>query len=97
MGQYRFDRYKTVDRKAPPANPVTIISSDAGSAEALWKSRHSALADGVSLSRDLAAEPANVIYPETFVERVRAAFGNTANVKIEVLDSHLTRGKTSSM
>jgi leucyl aminopeptidase len=34
MGQYRFDRYKTVDRKAPPTNPVTIISSDAGSAEA---------------------------------------------------------------
>ena len=40
MGQYRFDRYKTVDRKTPPTNPVTIVSSDAGSAEALWKSRH---------------------------------------------------------
>ncbi len=91
MGQYRFDRYKTVDRKTPPTNPVTIISSDAGGAEALWKSRHSALAEGVSLSRDLAAEPATVIYPETFVERVRAAFGNTANVKIEVLDEPMMR------
>ena len=91
MGQYRFDRYKTVDRKAPPTNPVTIISSDAGSAEALWKSRHAALAEGVALSRDLATEPANVIYPETFVERVRAAFGNTANVKIEVLDEPMMR------
>jgi leucyl aminopeptidase len=86
MGQYRFDRYKTVDRKAPPTNPVTIISSDAGSAEALWKSRHASLAEGVALSRDLASEPANVVYPETFVERVRAEFGNTANVKIEVLE-----------
>lgn len=91
MGQYRFDRYKTVDRKTPPTNPVTIVSSDAGSAEALWKSRHSALVEGVSLSRDLAAEPANVIYPETFVERVRAAFGNTANVKIDVLDEPMMR------
>ena len=91
MGQYRFDRYKTVDRKAPPTNPVTIISSDAGSAEALWKSRHAPLAEGVALSRDLATEPANVIYPETFVERVRAAFGNTANVKIEVLDEPMMR------
>jgi leucyl aminopeptidase len=91
MGQYRFDRYKTVDRKAPPTSPVTIVSSDAASAEALWKARHSALAEGVSLSRDLATEPANVIYPETFVERVRVAFSNTANVKIEVLDEPMMR------
>jgi leucyl aminopeptidase len=70
---------------------VTIVSSNAGSAEALWKSRHASLAEGVALSRDLASEPANVIYPETFVERVRAAFGNTANVKIEVLDEPMMR------
>jgi leucyl aminopeptidase len=91
LGQYRFDRYKTVDRKTPPTNPVTIISSNAQGAEALWKSRHAALAEGVALSRDLATEPANVIYPETFVERVRAAFGSTANVKIEVLDEPMMR------
>jgi leucyl aminopeptidase len=91
MGQYRFDRYKTVDRKVPPTNPVTIVSSDAGSAEALWRSRHASLAEGVALSRDLASEPANVIYPETFVEQVRVAFGNTANVKIEVLDEPMMR------
>ena len=66
-------------------------SLDAGSAEALWKSRHAALAEGVALSRELATEPANVIYPETFVERVRAEFGNTANVKIEVLDEPMMR------
>jgi leucyl aminopeptidase len=91
MGQYRFDRYKTVDRKTPPTHAVTIVSSDAQGAEALWKSRHSALAQGIVLSRDLATEPANVIYPETFVDRVRAAFGNTANVKIEVLDEPMMR------
>ncbi|MFN3619430.1 leucyl aminopeptidase [Sphingorhabdus sp.] len=91
MGQYRFDRYKTVDRKTPPTNPVLIVSNDAQGADSLWKSRHSALAEGVSLSRDLTNEPANVIYPETFVERVRAAFGNTANVKIEVLDEPMMR------
>lgn len=91
LGQYRFDRYKTVDKKAPPANPVTIVTAGAGAADAIWKSRHSALAEGVALSRDLATEPANVVYPETFVERVRAAFGNTANVKIEVLDEPAMR------
>ena len=91
LGQYRFDRYKTVDKKAPPADPVTVISSEAAAADGLWKSRHSALAEGVALSRDLATEPANVIYPESFVERVRAAFGSTANVKIDVLDEAAMR------
>lgn len=91
LGQYRFDRYKTVDKKAPPANPVSVITADAGAADALWKSRHSALAEGVALARDLATEPANVVYPESFVERVRAAIGNTANVKIEVLDEPAMR------
>lgn len=91
LGQYRFDRYKTVDRKAPPATPVTVVSADAQTAETLWKSRHAALAEGVTLSRDLATEPANVIYPESFVERVRAALGNTANIRIEVLDEPAMR------
>lgn len=91
LGQYRFDRYKTVDKKAPPTNPVVIVTNDNMGAKALWQSRHAALAEGVALSRDLATEPANVIYPETFVDRVRAAFGSTANVKIEVLDEPAMR------
>jgi leucyl aminopeptidase len=91
LGQYRFDRYKTVDKKAPPVNPVTVVSSEAAAAENLWKSRYAALAEGVTLARDLATEPANVIYPESFVDRVRASFGNTANVRIEILDEPAMR------
>ncbi len=91
LGQYRFDRYKTVDKKAPPANPVTVVTSDSGAADTLWKTRYAAMAEGVALARDLATEPANVIYPESFVERARAAFGTTANVKIEVLDEAAMR------
>lgn len=91
LGQYRFDRYKTVDRKTPPADAVTFVTADASKAENLWKSRHSALAEGVALARDLAIEPANVIYPETFVERVRAAFSSSPNVKIEILDEPAMR------
>ena len=59
--------------------------------EALWKSRYAALAEGVALASDLATEPANVIYPESFVDRVRAAMGTTANVKFEVLDEAAMR------
>lgn len=86
LGQYRFDRYKTVGKSVPSAQPVTIVAADARTAEAEWKSRGAALAEGVSLTRDLSTEPANVIYPETFVARVREAFAGVAGVKIEVLD-----------
>lgn len=91
LGQYRFDRYKTVDKKTPPSQPVTIVSVDSANAASLWQSRYAALAEGVALARDLATEPANVIYPESFVERVRAAIGTTANVKIEILDEPAMR------
>ena len=86
LGQYRFDRYKTVDKKAPPTGAVTIIGANASAAEAAFAGRWKPLADGVRLSRDLANEPANVIYPESFVARVREAFAGTPGVTIEVLD-----------
>jgi leucyl aminopeptidase len=91
LGQYRFDRYKTQSKSAPPAQKVTIVGPDPRAAEAEWKSRGSALASAVTLSRDLSAEPANVIYPESFVARVREAFAGVANVKIEVLDDAAMR------
>lgn len=91
LGQYRFDRYKTVDQKAPATDIVTLVGGDAAAARAAFAARHQPLIDGVRLSRDLANEPANVIYPESFVAEVRKAFGNTANVTIEVLDEAAMR------
>ena len=90
LGQYRFDRYKS-DRKAPPADAVTFVSAQADAIGALWRSRFTALAEGVTLSRDLATEPANILYPETFVERTRAAFSGVSGVTIEVLDEAAMR------
>ena len=69
LGSYRFDRYKTVGKSAPSAQPATIVVADVRRAGAEWQSRGAALAEGVTLTRDLSTEPANVIYPESFVER----------------------------
>jgi leucyl aminopeptidase len=91
LGQYRFDRYKTVGKKAPPADTVSVVTSDVAAATTLWQSRYAPLAEGVTLARDLATEPANVIYPESFVARVQAALGTIANVRIEVLDEAAMR------
>ena len=84
LSQYRFDRYDS-DRKAPPVEPVTVVGAASREARALFEGRHVHLAEGVKLARDLINEPANVIYPESFVERVREAFKGVDNVTIEVL------------
>ncbi|MCW5647151.1 MAG: leucyl aminopeptidase, partial [Sphingopyxis sp.] len=91
LGQYRFDRYQTVGKKTPPTGAVTILAANPAAAEAAFAGRGKPLADGVRLSRDLANEPANVIYPESFVAEVRKAFAGVAGVSIEVLDEAAMR------
>jgi leucyl aminopeptidase len=63
---------------------VTIVGGGA-EAEQRYRSRWEPVVQGVSLTRELVTEPANIIYPETFVERVRAALDGTG-VEMEVLD-----------
>lgn len=89
LGQYRFDRLKS--GIAAPLPGVTVVGSDVAGARAAWGARHAGLAEGVRFARDLITEPANVIYPETFVERTRAAFAGLSGVSIEVLDEAAMR------
>ena len=91
LGQYRFDRYQTVGKKVPATGAVTFVGANPSGAEAAFTNRWKPLADGVRLSRDLANEPANVIYPETFVAEARKAFAGVAGVSIEVLDEAAMR------
>ena len=86
LGQYRFDRYQT-DVKTPAASQkVTIAGPNASAAQSLWNNRHKHLADSVRMVRDLQSEPANSIYPQSFVARVSAAFRGVPNISIDVLD-----------
>ena len=71
---WRHDRYKTKqkDKQKPTLATLTIVGAPA-EAGARWTERYAPLAAGVSLTRELVAEPANIIYPESFVARCRAA------------------------
>jgi len=82
LGGYAFDTYKAKDAEAAAPARITVI----GTGGANWDRRNAALADGVALARDLISEPANVIYPESFVDRTRKAMAGTRGVTIEVLD-----------
>ena len=72
LRSWRYDRYRTrlKDKQKPTLTSITIVGGGAG-AEKRYEDRYAAVVEGVSLTRELVTEPANIIYPETFVERVR--------------------------
>ena len=87
---WRHDAYRTKlkEEQKRSLEQVVVIGAPDG-AEAAWQVEQ-ALAEGVELTRELVAEPANVIYPESFVERVTKRFEGTG-VEFTVLDEAETR------
>jgi leucyl aminopeptidase len=75
---WRYDRYRTKmkDKHKPTLTEVTIVGGGAG-AEDRYRSRWEPVLEGVSLTRELVTEPANIIYPESFVDRVKASIKGT--------------------
>jgi leucyl aminopeptidase len=81
---WRYDIYRTkLSEKAKPSLEEIVIVGG-GEAGTQWADK-AALLDGLALARTLVTEPANIIYPESFVERCRESLG-TLGVEIEVLD-----------
>lgn len=81
---WRHDVYRTrlKDEQKPSLAEIVAVAAPEGAA-ATWEIE-SALAEGVEFTRELVAEPANVIYPESFVERAKARLEGTG-VEIVVL------------
>jgi leucyl aminopeptidase len=82
---WRHDVYRTKlpdDQKATLARIVAVAAPE-GTA-ALWETE-SAIAEGVEFTRELVTEPANVIYPESFVARCLERLEGTG-IEIVVLD-----------
>jgi leucyl aminopeptidase len=86
LRSWRYDRYRTKlkDKHKPTLGEIVIVGGGPGAAER-YASRWQPVYEGVSLTRELVTEPANIIYPESFVERVRASLEGTG-IDIEVLD-----------
>lgn len=80
---WRHDIYRTKlpEKQKATLQTVTIVGAPEGS-DAAWAQARS-VTEGVGFTRELVTEPANIIYPESFVERCRklAELG----VEIEVL------------
>ena len=83
---WRYDRYRTKlkDKQKPTLDEVIVVGGGAGAAQR-YADRWAPVYEGVSLTRELVTEPANIIYTQTFVERVQASLKGSG-VEIEVLD-----------
>jgi leucyl aminopeptidase len=88
---WRYDRYRTKlkDKQKPTLSELTIVGAPAQAASR-WEQRWQPVYEGVSVTRELVTEPANIIYPETFVERAQAAVKGLG-IDVEILDGAAMR------
>ena len=84
LRNWRLDTYRTrLADKAKPSLKTVTIASPHGDLSDRWAANE-AIAEGVALTQTLVAEPPNILYPESFVERCQhlAELG----VELEILD-----------
>ncbi|NJM51643.1 MAG: leucyl aminopeptidase [Sphingomonadales bacterium] len=84
LKSWRMDKYFTKKKESelPSVESLTIVGAADMVLEA-WP-RYEAVAKGVEFTKELVSEPANIIYPESFVERCQHL--TELGVKIRVLD-----------
>lgn len=72
LRRYRFDKYftKEEDSKKPSVIAVDIMSGVAKKAEDIFLDLDK-VADGVVFARNLVTEPGNIIYPESYAEKIK--------------------------
>lgn len=84
LRSYRFDKYRTKEEESakPKLKKLAIHVDDKASAKKAFRPLE-AIAKGVFRTRDLVSEPANVIYPKSFVAVAKKL--SQQGIKISVL------------
>jgi leucyl aminopeptidase len=84
LASYRFDKYfgAAKQEKAPTVKTITVVADDVAAAEKAFAPLK-AVRDGVLFARDLVSEPANVLYPQSYADRVKGL--EKLGLKVEVL------------
>ncbi len=81
---YSFDKYKTKKKdKEPKLKTLTFALPEAAKAKRLFEPLQK-INEGVFFARDLASEPANILYPESFAKEALAL--KKLGVKVHALD-----------
>lgn len=84
LAAYRFDTYRTkLKPEQKPSLTTVEISMEGPAAAKARAEKDAAIVEGVFFARDLVSEPPNVLYPESFAERLRDL--ETIGVEVEIL------------
>ncbi|MBO39858.1 MAG: leucyl aminopeptidase [Rhodospirillaceae bacterium] len=83
LRSYRFNKYKTQEKDKASLTALAVMLNDVKGARRKFAPLRSVV-DGVFFTRDLVSEPANVIYPISFVARLRSLA--KLGIKTQVLD-----------
>jgi len=86
LGSYYFDKYYTTEKRKKSQEVLQFVSLDSDEARQIYKSQLDPVANAIWHTRNISNEPANVIYPESFVARWKKHFKGMKNVKIKVID-----------
>ncbi len=86
LKDYRFEKYKKISKKDFKIDEVRILGYDGKYRTELEREiKHKIKClDGIFLTRDLVSEPANVLYPQKFVEFCKDL--KKAGVEIQIFD-----------
>jgi leucyl aminopeptidase len=83
LRSYRFDKYRTKEKQdeKPSLKKVVLSLEDHAAAKRRYQPLDG-VAEGVCLARDLASEPANVIYPESLAEQAKLLAEHGVDVEV---------------
>jgi len=85
LAAYRFDTYRTKLKPDQKPSLTTVeISMDGPAAAKARAEKDAAIVEGVFFARDLVSEPPNVLYPESFAERLRDL--ETIGCEVDILE-----------
>ena len=85
LAAYRFDTYRTkLKPEQKPTLSAVEIAMEGPAAARARAEKDAAIVEGVFFARDLVSEPPNVLYPESFAERLRDL--ETVGIDVNVLD-----------
>ena len=89
LADYRYERFKT--KKATPLENVTVevLADDLSGAKSAGR-RGETVGEATNLARDVANQPANLLYPETLAARA-VKLGQDFGLKVTIFDERKLR------
>ncbi|WP_179952227.1 leucyl aminopeptidase [Marinicella rhabdoformis] len=86
LGSYYFDKYYTSNKRIKTQAEITLYAAQATAAQKSFDNNWNPVANAIYHTRNMSNEPANIIYPQSFVDVWTDHLKGMKNVKIKTFD-----------